>query len=129
MMRFDIAVHAQRCRMRCNLAQHPALDEELQIVVDRSERNGWNATPDCGANIFWGIVPSGSYDRLIHYLPLVRDRQTVPRGQLSELFVGEAHDYRMRMIIKRPKALSIEIFPADFDAEASQVKASNIVCR
>jgi hypothetical protein len=31
----------------------------------------------------------------------VRDRQTVLRGQLTELFMGEAHDYRIRTIIKR----------------------------
>jgi hypothetical protein len=41
----------------------------------------------------------------------VRDRQTVLRGQLTELFMGEAHDYRMRMIIKRPRTVSTEIFP------------------
>jgi hypothetical protein len=44
-------------------------------------------------------------------LTLVRDRQTVLRGQLTELFMGEAHDYRMRMIIKRRGALSTEFFP------------------
>jgi hypothetical protein len=32
----------------------------------------------------------------------VRDRQTVLRGQLTELCMGEAHDYRMRIIIKQP---------------------------
>jgi hypothetical protein len=41
----------------------------------------------------------------------VRDRQTVLRGQLTELFMGEAHDYRIRMIIKQPGAVSTEIFP------------------
>jgi hypothetical protein len=29
----------------------------------------------------------------------VRDRQSVLRGQFTELFMGEAHDYRMRIII------------------------------
>jgi hypothetical protein len=41
----------------------------------------------------------------------VRDRQTVLRGQRTELFMGEAHDYRIRMIIKPPRAVSTEIFP------------------
>jgi hypothetical protein len=27
--------------------------------------------------------------------------------------MGEAHDYRMRIIIKRPRAVSTEIFPVD----------------
>jgi hypothetical protein len=40
----------------------------------------------------------------------VRDRQSVLRGQLTELCMGETHDYRMRMIIKRPGAVSTEIF-------------------
>jgi len=31
----------------------------------------------------------------------VRDRQTVLRGQLTELFMGGTHDYRMRIIIKQ----------------------------
>jgi hypothetical protein len=34
-------------------------------------------------------------------LTLVRDRETVLGGELAELFMGEAHDYRMRTIIKR----------------------------
>jgi hypothetical protein len=41
----------------------------------------------------------------------VRDGQTALRGQLAELFMGKTHDYRMRIIIKRPKAVSTEIFP------------------
>ena len=53
----------------------------------------------------------GSDDGLIDHLTLVRDRQTVLRGQLTELFMGEAHDYRMRMIIKRRGTMSTEIFP------------------
>ena len=110
-MRFEIAVHAQRGRMRSDLSQQPTLDEKPQIVVDRGERNGWNATSDRGVNAFWGMVSVGSDDGLIDHLTLVRDRQTVLRGQLTELFMGEAHDYRMRMIIKRPRAVSTEIFP------------------
>src|ERR1035438_7227036 len=100
-MRFEIAVHAQRGRVRSDLSQQPALDENPQIVVDRGERNGWNATPDRGINVFRGIVSVGSDDGLIQHLTLVRDRQTALRGQLTELFMGGAHDYRMRMIIKR----------------------------
>jgi len=38
-MRFEIAVHAQRGRMRSDLSQQPALDEKPQVVVDRGERN------------------------------------------------------------------------------------------
>jgi hypothetical protein len=34
-----------------------------------------------------------SDDGLIDHLTLVRDRQTVLHGQLTELFMGEAHDY------------------------------------
>jgi hypothetical protein len=34
-------------------------------------------------------------------VPLVRNRQTVLRGQLTKLFMGKAHDYRMRIIIKQ----------------------------
>jgi len=111
MMRFKIAVHAQRGRMRSDFSQHPTLDEKPQIVVDRGQRNGWNAAPDRGVNVFRGIVPVRSDDDLKDHLTLVRDRQTVLRGQLTELFMGEAHDYRMRMIIKRPRAMSTEILP------------------
>jgi len=110
-MRFEIAVHAQRGRMRSDLTQQPTLDEKPQIVVDRGERNGRNATPDRGVNVFWRIVSVGSDDSLIDHLTLVRNRQTVLRGQLTELFMGEAHDYRMIKIIKRPRAVSTEIFP------------------
>jgi len=110
-MRFEIAVHAQRRRMRSDLSQQPALDEKPQIVVDRGERNGWNAAPDRGINVFRGIVPTGSNDGLKDYLTLVRDRQTVLRSQLTKLFMGEAHNYWMRMILKRLGIVSTEIFP------------------
>jgi hypothetical protein len=107
-MRFEIAVDAQRGRMRSDLSQQPTLDEKPQIVVDRGQRNRWNASPDRAANVFRGIVSVGSDDGLIDHLTLVRDRQTVLRGQFTELFMGETHDYRMRMIIKRPRAVSTE---------------------
>jgi hypothetical protein len=116
-MRFEIAVHEQRSRMWADFAQHPALDEKPQVVVDRGKRNRWNAAPDSGVNVFWGIVPAGSDDGFIDHLTLVRDRQTVLRGQLAELFMGEAHDYRMRIIIKRPGAVSTEIFPSTGHAD------------
>src|SRR5712692_1721477 len=110
-MRFEIAVHAQGGRMRSDLSQQLTLDEKPQIVVDGGERNGWNATPDCGVNVFRGIVSVGSDDGLKDHLTLVRDRQTVFRGQFTELFMGEAHDYRTRIIIKRPRTVSTQIFP------------------
>jgi Na+-transporting NADH:ubiquinone oxidoreductase subunit NqrA len=77
--------------MRRNLPQQPTLNEELEIIVDGSQRNGRNATPHCGVNLFWGVVPAGSDYSFIHYLALVRDRQTVLLGQLTELFMGEVH--------------------------------------
>jgi hypothetical protein len=43
----------------------------------------------------------GSDDSLIDDLTLVRNGQTVLRGQFTELFMAETHGYRMRMIIKR----------------------------
>ena len=110
-MRFEIAVHEQRICMRTDLSQQPTLDEKPQVVVDRGERNRWNAAPDRGVNVFWGIVSVGSDDGLVDHLTLVCDRQTVLRGQLTELFMGKAHDYRMIMIIKRTRAVSTEIFP------------------
>lgn len=48
-----------------------------------------------------GIVSVGGDDGLINHLTLVRHRETVLGGELAELFMGEAHDYRMRTIIKR----------------------------
>ena len=93
MMRFEIAVHTQGGRMRSNLSQQSALDEQSQIVVDGGERNGWNATPDRSINIFWGMVSMGSDDGLIDDLALMRDRQTMLRRQLTELLMGETHDY------------------------------------
>ena len=47
-MRFEVAVHAQRGRMRRDLSQQPTLDEKPQIVVDGGERNRRNAAPDRG---------------------------------------------------------------------------------
>jgi len=92
-MKFEIAVHAQRGRMRSDLSQQPALDEKPEVVVNRGQRNRWNTAPDRGVNIFWRIVSVGRDDGLIDHLTLVRDRQTVLRGQLTELLMGEAHDY------------------------------------
>src|SRR5208283_162676 len=98
-MGFEIAVHAQRGRMRSDLPQQPALDEKPQIVVDGGQGNRRNAAPDRSVNVFRRIVPVGSDDGLINHLTLVGDRQTALRGQLPELFMGEAHSYRIRMII------------------------------
>src|ERR1700730_3675523 len=100
-MRFEIAVHAQRGRMRSDLSQQPTVDEKPQIVVHRGQRNGRNATPDRGVNVFWGIVSVGSENGIKDHLTLVRDRQTVLRGQLTKLFMGDVHNYRMRISIKR----------------------------
>src|ERR1700739_2061716 len=111
MMRLEIAVHQQGGSVRRDLAQEAALHEETEVVVNGGERNGRDATPDRGVNIFRGIVSVRSDDGLIDDLTLVRDRQTVLAGELTELLMGKAHDYWMRMIIKRPEALSIEIFP------------------
>jgi hypothetical protein len=52
------------------------------------------------------IVSVGSDDGLIDHLTLVRDRHPVLRGQFTESFMGETHDYRMRMIIKRGREVS-----------------------
>lgn len=101
MMRFEIAIHAQRGGMRRDLSQQPTLDKKPEIVVDRGERNGWNAAPDRSVNIFRGVVTAGGNDSLIDYLTLVRNCQTVLVSQFPELHVGEAHNYWMRMIIKR----------------------------
>jgi hypothetical protein len=108
-MRFEIAVHAQRGRMRSDLSQQSTLDEEPEIVVDRGKRKRWNTAPDRGVNVFWRIMSVGSDDGLIDHLTLVRDRQIMLRGQLTELFMGETHDYRMRIIIKLTGAVSTEI--------------------
>src|SRR5580704_2810534 len=98
--------------MRSDLAQQPTLDEKPQVVVNGGEGNGRNAAPDRGVNVLWRIVPVGSDNSFIDHLTLVRDRQTVLCGQLTELFGAEAHDYRIRMIIKRLEAVSTEISPA-----------------
>jgi hypothetical protein len=98
-MRFEVAIDAQRRRMRSDLSQQPTRDEKPQIVVDRGQRNGWNATPDRSVNDFWRMMSVRSDDGLIDHLTLVGDRQTVLRGQFTELFVGEAHNYRIRMSI------------------------------
>lgn len=101
MMWLEITVHAQRGRMRSDLSQQPALNEKAQVVVDRGERNGGNATPDRGVDVLRGIVSVGSNDGLKDHLPLMRNCQTMLRSQFAELFMGEAHDYRIRISIKR----------------------------
>jgi hypothetical protein len=112
MMRFKIAIHQQGGSMGRNLSQQSALNKKPQIVVNGGERNRWNAASDRSVNAFWGMVTVGSDDGLINHLTLVRDRQTVLRRQFAELFMREAHSYRIRMIIKRRRAVSTESFPA-----------------
>ena len=133
-MRFEIAVHAQRGRVRSYLSQQPAFNEKPQIVVDGGERNGWNTTSDCSVNIFGGIMSVGSDDGLINNLPLVRDRQAVFCRQFTELFVGEAHNYRIRMIIKRRRVESISKshwpveIPFDQHWESASANSSRMGC-
>src|SRR5579872_4722903 len=96
-MRFEIAVHAQRGRMRTDLSQQPTIDEKPQVVVDRGQRNRRNATPYRVINVFRRVVSVGSDHSLIDHLTLVRDRQAVLRGQFAELLMGKAHDYWIRI--------------------------------
>src|SRR5579862_3545969 len=106
MMRLEIAVDQQGGSVRRNLAQKAAFHEETEIVVNGCERDGRNATPDRGENIFWRIVAVGSDDSLIDDLTLMRDRQTVLGGQFTELPMGELHNYWIRIIIKLWAAVS-----------------------
>jgi hypothetical protein len=88
MMRFEIAIHPQGGRMGRNLSQQATHNEKPQIVIDRGERYGWNSASDRGVNVLWGIVSVRSDHSFIHDLALVCNRQTVLRGQLTELFIG-----------------------------------------
>src|SRR5580698_7047489 len=105
-MRFEIAVHPQRGRMRSDLPQQSTFNEKLKVIVDRGQRNGWNATPHSGINLFRGMVAMRRDVRFLEYLALVSDCQTVLIGQFRELFMAGAHNYWIRMIIKRPGAVS-----------------------
>ncbi len=100
-MRFEIAVHTQGGCMRSDLSQQPTFDEKPQVVVDGSERDRRNAAPHRRVNVFWRIVSMGRDDGFIDHLPLVRNCQAVLRSQFTELLMGQTHNYRMRMIIKR----------------------------
>ena len=100
-MRLEISIHQQGGGVRRDLPQKAALNKEPEVVVDRGQRNGWNATPDRGVNAFRGMVSVRSDDGFIDHLALVRDRQTVLRSQFTKLFMGKAHDYWMRIIIKQ----------------------------
>ena len=85
--------------MRRNLPQQTALDKKTQIVVDRGQRNGWNAAPHRGENVLWRMMSVRGNDRFVHHLALMRYRQSVLVGQFTELIMGKAHDYRIRIII------------------------------
>jgi hypothetical protein len=108
MMRFEIAIHPQGGSMGRDLSQQPRLDEKAQIVVDRGERHGRNATPHGGVNVLWRMVPVGSDHGLIDHLTLVGDRQTVLQGQFTELFMGEAHHLSNNNQYKPLRSLSTE---------------------
>jgi hypothetical protein len=125
-MRFEIAIHKQRGGMRSDLPQQSALDEKPQIVVDRGQRNRWNAAPDRRVNIFRGIVSVGSDHGLVNHLTLMGHGQTVLRGQLTKLLVGGAHNYRIRMIIKRSGTVSTEIFRFTFEDDRGDALAVGI---
>src|SRR5580698_4456368 len=111
-MRFEIAVHPQRGRMRSDLPQQSTFNEKLKVIVDRGQRNGWNATPHRSVNLFRGMVAMRRDDRFVDHLALVGDRQTVLLGQFTELFMAGAHNYWIRMIIKRRGAVSTEFSSA-----------------
>jgi len=82
-----------------DLSQQPTLYKEPQIIVDRGHRNGWNATADRDAYIFWRMVPVGSHHGFVDDLTLVGNRQTMQRGQFAKLFMRKTHDYRIRISI------------------------------
>ena len=82
---------AQSSQIR-SFSQHPTLDEKLQSVIDRGQRNGWNAAPDRDVNVFRGIMSVGSDHSLIDHLTLVRDCQAVLHGQLTRWFRQHANN-------------------------------------
>src|SRR3954463_12121339 len=102
-MSFKVAIHAQRGGMGSHFSQQPAFNKKPQVVIDRSQRNGWDATPHRAVNVFRRMGPVRSDTRFVHYLSLVRDRQAVLRRQLTEVFMGKTHYYRIRMIIEQPE--------------------------
>jgi hypothetical protein len=79
------------------------------------------------------MVSVGSDHGLIDHLTLVRDRQTVLRGQFPELFMGETHNYRIRISINDgqgcpPKSFHLE--PAEQRADLLQIEPTRLtVCR
>lgn|SRR5581483_3331140 len=93
MMGFEIAVHQQGGGVRRHLSQKAALNEQAQIVVNGSKRNGWDATPDGRVNVFRRMVSVRSDDGLVDHLALVRDGQAVLRGQFAELLMVKSHNY------------------------------------
>ena len=99
MMSFQISIHAQRGRVRRDLAQKAALDEKTKIVVNRSQRNGRNSLLDRCVNMFRRMVPVRSDDRFVNNLTLVRGGKAALPGEFTKLLVGEPHDYRIGLMI------------------------------
>src|SRR5215831_8960952 len=69
------------------------LDEETQVVIDRSQRNRRNAFSNGGIDLFRRAVPVRRNRGFIHNLPLMSGCQTVFPGKLAELLVGKAHKF------------------------------------
>jgi hypothetical protein len=116
--------------MRRDLSQQPTLDEKPQIVVDRGQRNRWNATANRSIDVLRGMVSVGSDHGLIDHLTLVRDCQTVLRGQFPELFMGETHNYRIRISINDgqgcpPKSFHLEPAEQRADCASDRTHAVN----
>ena len=106
-MRFEIAIHAQRGGVGRHFAQQAMLHEKTQIVVDRGQRNRRNAFANRSVNLFRGAMAVRGHDGLIDDMALMCRRQAALPCQIPKLLVAEAHDYRMRMIIKHRRAMSI----------------------
>ena len=92
-MGFEIAFHQQRGSVRAYFAQQSVLDEQPQVVVNGSQRNGRSATPHFRVDGLRGVMSWRGNDGFIDDLTLMRGCEATLPCQVAELFVGRLHRY------------------------------------
>jgi hypothetical protein len=92
MVRLEIAFHQERGSMRTDFPQQSVFHEQSQVLVNRSQGDGWSPPPDFGVYILRRIVSRRGHYSLIDDLPLMRGSQSTLPGQFPKLLMSRGHE-------------------------------------
>lgn len=91
MMGFKISFHQKRGGVGAYFPQQSVFYEQPQIVVNRSQRDGWSPATNFSIDGFGRVMSRRSHNGLVNHLALMCSRQSTLPSEFPELFVSRGH--------------------------------------